>query len=67
MRASFLQRDGAGGTCVSASTTLGALVGIDRILLALRDSTNGAFVNTCAASNTIIANYVSHSLCLFFN
>lgn len=65
MRASFLQRDGAGGTCVSASTTLGALIGIDRILLALRDGTHGAFVNTCAASNTIIANYVSHSLVCF--
>ena len=60
-----LQRDGTTGACISASTTLGALFGVDRILVALRDCSNGTFVDTCAASNTIITNDVSQSLGIY--
>jgi len=56
----FLQRDSAAGTCVSASAAFGTLLRVDRVLFAFGDSSNGAFVNTCAASNTIVTNYVSH-------
>ena len=58
----LLQRDSATGASICASTTLGALLRIDRILLALRDSSYGTFVDTCAACNTIITNYVCHNL-----
>ena len=56
------QADGTAGASVSASATLGALVGVDAVDVALGDSANGAFVDTCAASNTIFTNYVSHSI-----
>ena len=56
------QADSATGASISTGATLGALVGVDRIDVALRDSANGAFVDTCAASNTIFTNYVSHSI-----
>ena len=56
-----LKRDCTAWTCVSASTALCALVWVDRILVALRDSTYRTLVDTCAASNTIVTNYISHS------
>ena len=62
-----LQRDGTAGACVSACAALCALLGVDRILFAFGDSSYGTFVDTCAASNTIITNYVSHSLYLLFS
>ena len=60
-----LQRDGTAGACVSACAALCALLGVDRILFAFGDSSYGTFVDTCAASNTIITNYVSHDNLLF--
>ena len=57
-----LQRDSAGGTCISACAALCALVGVDRIDITLGNSANGAFVDTSAASNAIFTNLVSHSL-----
>jgi len=56
----LLQRDCSTGACVGASAALGALLGVNRILFAFGDCSNGTFVNTCAASNTIVTNYVSH-------
>jgi len=53
--------DSAGGASVSASATLGALVGVDAIDVALRDSANGAFVDAGATSNAVGTNYISHS------
>ena len=61
-RTDTLEADGATGASVSAGATLGALVGVDAVDVALRDSANGTFVDTCAASNTIFTNYVSHSI-----
>lgn len=57
-----LQRDSAAGASVSACATLSAQLGVDRVLLALRDSSYGTLVDTCAACNTIITNYVCHNL-----
>ena len=56
-----LERNSTAGACVCTRAALSALLGVNRILLALGDSSNGAFVDTCAASNTVITNYVSHS------
>ena len=47
-------------TCISAGTALGAHFGVDRILVTFRDCANGAFIDTSAASDTIVTNYVSH-------
>ena len=55
-----LEADGAAGACVSAGATLGALVGVDAVDVALRDSANGTFVNASATGNTVVTNYVSH-------
>lgn len=57
-----LEADGAAGTSVSASAALGALVGVDAVDITFRDSANRAFVDTGATGNTVIANYVSHSI-----
>ena len=57
-----LQRDCSAGANVSACAALRAHLGVDRVLLALGDSPHGTLVNTCAASNTIITNYVCHNL-----
>ena len=56
------QADSARGASISASATLGALIGIDAIDIAFRDSANGAFVDTGAASNAVFTNYVSHGV-----
>ena len=56
-------------TYIGASATLCACVGINRVAFALRDSANGAFIDTCTASDTIFTNYISHNfsflICLF--
>jgi hypothetical protein len=57
----LLERDGAGGTSVGTGAALGALIGVDRIDITLRDSANGAFVDTSAASYAVFTNFVSHS------
>ena len=49
----------------SASTALCALVRIDFVDVALRDSANGALIDTCTASNAVITNYVSHNNKMF--
>ena len=61
------QADSARGASVSASAALRALLGVNRILVALGDSSYGTLVNTCAACNTVVTNYVSHSSFLLLN
>ena len=60
--ANVLEADSATGTSVGTGAALGALIGVDAVDVALRDCANGTFVDTCATGNTVIANYVSHSL-----
>ena len=55
------QADSAGGASISASTAFRALVGVNAIDIAFRDSANGAFVDTGAASYAVFANNVSHN------
>lgn len=63
-----LQGDSTTGANICTCATLGAHIRINRILLALRDSTHRTFVNTRTASDTIIRNFVSHkSIYLFGN
>ena len=52
-------------TNISACTTFCAHIRIDRILFSFRDSANRALVDTCTACDTIVTNYVSHSLNIF--
>jgi hypothetical protein len=48
-------------TCLSTSTALDALIGIDLILaITLGNSIYRASLSTCAASDAIIGNFVSH-------
>ena len=47
---------------ISASAALCASVRVDWIDVASRDCLRWTLVNTCTASDTIVANYVSHSL-----
>ena len=47
-------------TYISTCTTLCAEVWVDRVDIALRDSLRWALANTCTASDTILANNVSH-------
>lgn len=56
------EADSARGASVGTGAALGALVGVDGIDIAFRDSANGTFVDAGAASNAVFANYVSHSL-----
>jgi hypothetical protein len=62
-----LERDGAGGASVGTGAALGALIGIDGVDIALRDSTNGTFVDTSAACYAVFTNFVSHSFLYLFN
>lgn len=55
------EADSTAWTCIGASTALCALVSIDNILVSLRDSTYRTLIYACAASNTVITNYVSHN------
>ena len=57
----FRKADSLGRTNISAGAALGASIGVDGILVALGDSSSGAFINTCTASDTIVTNYVSHN------
>ena len=59
-RGLFARRDSARGANVGASAAVYTDVGVDGVLLAFGDSTSGAVVKASAASNTIVANYVSH-------
>ena len=51
----------------SASATVDAGIGVDVIDVAFRDGANGAFGETCAASNTFVGDYVSHCSVNFKN
>ena len=53
--------DSTGGASVGASAAINAFIGIDFVDIAFRDSVGGTFAHASAASNTIIANNVSHS------
>ena len=53
--------DCARGASLSTCATLRALIGVDAIDVALGDSAHGAFVDTCAASDAVFTNYVSHN------
>jgi hypothetical protein len=53
--------DGFGGAVVGAVTAVGALGGVDHILVtSLTDSSHRANIFACAAGNTIIRNYMCH-------
>ena len=56
------EADSARGTSISTSTTFSALVGVDAVDVAFRDSANGALINAGSACNAVFANYVSHSV-----
>jgi hypothetical protein len=48
-------------TCLSTSTALDALIGIDFILaIALADSVYGTSLSTSATSDAIVGNFVCH-------
>ena len=57
----FARVDSTGGASVGASAAINAFIGIDFVDIAFRDSVGGTFAHASAASNTIIANNVSHS------
>ena len=59
------QADSARGASVSASAAFRALVGVDAVDVAFGDSSDGALIDAGAASNTVFANYVSHSCVKF--
>ncbi len=61
----FSGDDSLAGAYFSTAAALDAGIGIDVIDIALRDSLNGAYGETCAAGNTLVGNYVSH-FCLRF-
>ena len=56
-----LLADCAAGANICASAALGANLRVNRIVLALGDSTHRAFINASTASDTFVRNYVSHS------
>ena len=60
IRSLFWKADSTLRANISASAALYACVRIDRILLALRDCSCGAFVDTSTASDAVVANYISH-------
>ena len=64
-RGLFARRDGARGANVGASAAIYTDFGVDGVLLTFGDSTRGAVVKASAASNTIVANYVSHGCVIF--
>lgn len=55
-----LERDSSTRTYICTSSALGANVRINRIVLALRDSTHRTFIDTRTTSDTIGRNFVSH-------
>ena len=55
------QADSALGASISASATLGALVGINAVDIAFGNCANGTFVDAGSTCYTVFANYVSHS------
>ena len=55
-----LERDSSTRTYICTSSALGANVRINRIVLALRDSTHRTLIDTRTASDTIGRNFVSH-------
>ena len=57
----FARSDSAGGANICASAAVNTYAGVDRVLSAFRDSARGAFIDASAASNAIVANYVSHN------
>ena len=55
------QADSLRRTNTCASTALCAEIGIDRILLTLRNCLNGALTLTCTASDAVVTNYICHN------
>lgn len=53
------------GANFSTRTALNACVGIDVVDIAFGDSFNGAYGNTCSASNAFVSDYVSHDFFVF--
>ncbi len=56
----FTGDDSLAGANACAGTAVDANIGVDNIDIAFRDSLNGTFGETSAASNTRVCNYVSH-------
>jgi hypothetical protein len=50
------------GTHIRACTTVGAELRVNCVDVAFRDSFYRTFIDTCAASCTIIINYICHSI-----
>lgn len=50
---------------VSACAAIDTYIGIDGVVLALRDCAHRAFVFTCTACNAVVGNFVSHSSIIF--
>ena len=61
------QADSTGGASISACATLCALVWIDAVDVAFRNSANGTFVNASATCNAVFTNYVSHNVEFLMN
>jgi hypothetical protein len=55
------QADSLRRTYTCTSTALSAQIGIDRILLTLRNCLNGALTLTSTASDTVVTNYICHN------
>ena len=67
MRVLFTGLDSLAGANACTSTAVNALVGIDNIDIAGRDSLYRAFVDAGTASDARICNFVSHCLKVFMN
>lgn len=57
----LFRNDRLAGANACAGAAVDALVGIDNVDIAGRDSLDGAFVDTCAACNARICDFVSHN------
>ena len=53
--------DSAGGASICTCAAFSALIGVDAVDVAFRDSAYGAFVDTGAACYAVFTNYISHS------
>ena len=59
----LLGLDSLRGASIGACTAIYAEIGVDNILgIAFRDSLRGTLVNASTALDTVVSDYVSHSL-----
>ena len=55
----------AGGASASAGTAANASILVDLVDVAFADSSDGAFIDAGAASNTDVSDFVSHFVSVF--